>query len=223
MSKANPVSSRPMRLPWHHSSRSPRRRRPIHPTRAALSRGVLVTDLVTAPSPSREVHRLPALQHALKEICCSVDELGVDGLWTQVTNDPTCAQDVRPELQMRMRRHVFNVLSIRFLKFGEHEARCGRIGHETDYIEQVRRFLDSGAVDGSLQLHRNEWAGTRDERDGLCLVNGWPGIAAKTRQIDGGGNNVHRCSRVQCPLMGHRLKSSRGIGEVSIEVVVSLS
>src|ERR1035437_9116948 len=124
MSKANPVSSRPMRLPRHHSSRSPRRRRPIHPTRAALSRGVLVTDLVTAPSPTREVYRLPALQHALKEICCSVDEHSIDGLWTQVKNDPTCAQDVRPELQMRMRRHVFNELSIRFLKFGEQIGRA---------------------------------------------------------------------------------------------------
>src|ERR1035437_10490474 len=102
MSKPNPVSSRPIPLPRPHSSRSPRRRRPIHPTRAALSRGVLVTDLVTAPSPSREVYRLPALQHALKEICCSVDELGIDGLWTQVTNDPTCAQDVRDRKSTRL-------------------------------------------------------------------------------------------------------------------------
>jgi hypothetical protein len=48
--------------------------------------------------------------------------------------------------------------------------------------------------------------------------NGRPGIAAKTRQIDGGGDNVHRCSRVQGPLMRHRLKSIRGIGGPELDV-----
>jgi len=45
-------------------------------------------------------------------------------------------------------------------------------------------------------------------------------MEATARIVDAGGDDVHRRGRLQRPLMRHRLQSIRGIGEVSIEVVV---